>query len=246
MKLIGKILVALLVVMLAGFGYWRYDHLDREHQVTPEALAALESDDSVTITQGEWIEFRPSNGSPTKGLVFYPGGECDERGYAEPLREIAARGYLVVLAPMPFQLAVLDIEAANGIIEAHPEIETWGIAGHSLGGSMAARYAFQHPDNVSALIMWDAYPPDDMSNSDILVSMVHRANQAGDTPPDYEPHLASLPEQTVFYPLKGGNHLNFGNFIAGRIYRDEPAAELDAAQQRSLAASATSDILAAM
>lgn len=40
---------------------------------------------------------------------------------------------------MPFRLAVLDMDAAKGIQEHYPEIESWYIGGHSLGGSMAAK-----------------------------------------------------------------------------------------------------------
>ncbi len=73
MKLFGKIVLVIVVLIGAGFGYWRYDSQDRIHQVTPEALAALQSDDSVNVEQDTWFIFRPVNSSPTKGLIFYPG-----------------------------------------------------------------------------------------------------------------------------------------------------------------------------
>jgi pimeloyl-ACP methyl ester carboxylesterase len=243
MKVFGKILLVILAVMLLAIGYWRYDHTDRESKVTDAALAALESDAQVTVTQDDWIVFTPVNTTPTKALIFYPGGEVDERGYAQPLHGIAAAGYLVVLVPMPFQLAVMDIDAATKVISAYPEINDWAIAGHSLGGSMAARYAHHHPENIAGLVMWDAYAPDDMTGSTQAVRMIHRSNQAGDPPEDYTPHLASLPEQTDFVPLKGGQHLNFGNFIPGRIFRDEPAPELDPDTQRQLATAASIEFM---
>ena len=91
--------------------------------------------------------------------------------------------------------------------------------------------------------MWDAYPTNDLRDTGMLISMVHRSNQAGDPPEDYAPYLPLLPEATRFYPLKGGTHLTFGNFIPGRIYRDEAPAELDPPRQRALAAVATSETL---
>jgi pimeloyl-ACP methyl ester carboxylesterase len=243
MKLFGKILAGLAVLSLAYFAYWRYDHTDREHRVTEAALTALESDARVTITQDEWIVFEPITQPATKGLIFYPGGEVDERGYAEPLHHVASAGYLVVIVPMPFQLAVFAIDSATDVIEAYPEIDSWAIAGHSLGGSMAAYYAADHPDSINGLLFWDAYAANDMTASKQAVRMIHRSDENGDPPAGYGPNLANHPQQTDYVPLVGGSHLNFGNFIAGRIYRDEPEPELDGDVQRGQVAVATIEFM---
>ena len=242
MKLFGKIILGLLLLAVAYFAYWRYDFQDRENKVNPPALAALESDAKVTVTEGEWIVFEPTQPS-SKGLIFYPGGEVDERGYAQTLHHVASAGYLVVIVPMPFQLAVFDINAANEVVEAFPDIDTWAIAGHSLGGSMAANYAVNHQDTIDGLILWDAYSASDMTGSDQAVTMIHRSGEDRKPPVDYEPHLANNPEQTEYIPIIGGNHLNFGNFIAGRIYRDEPDPPLDGEQQRGQVAVATIEFM---
>ena len=246
MKLFSKIVLGFLILLGASYGYWRYDFPDRMHQVTPEALAALQSDAAVNVNQDEWIVFTPANASPTKGLIFYPGGECDERGYAEPLRKIAAAGYLVVLVPMPLQLAVFAPDSASDVIARFPEISSWAIAGHSLGGSMAARYTYHHPENIDGLLLWDAYAPDDMTDSTKKIVMVHRSDDSGAVPPDYVAKLPLLPQQTEFVALIGAQHLNYGRFIAGRLYRDAPPAELDPNEQRALAAAASISFMEAL
>jgi len=246
MKLLSKILLGIVAVTLLAIAYWRYDFQDREHRVTPEALAALESDARVTVTENDWIVFAPSDTSPTKGLIFYPGGECDERGYAEPLRAIADRGFLVVLVPMPWQLAVFAPNRADDVIAAFPEIEKWAIGGHSLGGSMAANYAANHEDLIDGLLLWDAYSANDLTNSTVKVRMIHRADASGKPPEDYTSKLPLLPAQTEYVPLIGGQHLNFGRFIAGRLYRDAEPAELDPDEQRAQAAAASADFMQAL
>ena len=246
MKLLVRILLLIFVVTLLAIGYWRYDFQDREHRVTPEALAALESNERVTVTQDEWIVFQPSDASPTKGLIFYPGGECDERGYAEPLRSIAASGFLVVLVPMPWQLAVFAPNRANDVIAAFPEISKWAIGGHSLGGSMAANYAANHEDLIKGLLLWDAYSANDLTKSTVKVRMIHRADASGKPPEDYSSKLPLLPKQTEYIPLVGGQHLNFGRFIAGRLYRDAEPAKLDPDEQRPQAAAASVDFMQAL
>ncbi len=246
MKRLGKILLVIAIVLLGAFGYWRYDHADREHTAAPEALAALQTDDVVTVESARWYVFRPTNRAPTKGLIFYPGGECDERGYSQTLRAIAAAGYLVVMPPMPFQLAVFDPGAAAEVIEGFPEISKWAVAGHSLGGSMAAYFAHRHPSEVAGLLLWDAYAPDDMSASELKVRMIHRSDESGAPPKAYATKLPLLPKQTEFVPLVGAQHLNFGNFVAGRMYRDEPPPELDPTLQRAMVAAASIQFMDAL
>jgi pimeloyl-ACP methyl ester carboxylesterase len=246
MKLLRRILLGIVVLTVVAIGYWRFDFPDREHRVTPEALAALESDAAVTVTQNDWIVFKPSGTSPTKGLIFYPGGECDERGYAEPLRAIAAGGFLVVLVPMPWQLAVFAPNRAKDVIAAFPEIKEWAIGGHSLGGSMAASFAAKHQDLIKGLLLWDAYSPNDLTESQMKVRMVHRADVSRKPPEDYDKKLPLLPEQTEYVPLVGGQHLNFGRFVPGRLYRDAGPAELDPNEQRAQAAAASIEFMQAL
>jgi len=243
MKMFGKALLVIAVLLTAAIGYWRYDSADRMHRAPPQALTALASDNKVSVSQDDLIVFRPNNAAPHTGLIFYPGGECDERGYAEPLRAIAAAGYLVVLVPMPWQLAVFAPGKADEVVAAFPEINTWAIAGHSLGGSMAAHYAYKHPDTIDGLLLWDAYAPDDMSASTAAVRMIHRSDASGSTPADYESKLILLPEQTEFVPLKGAQHLQFGRFVAGRMYRDEPPAELDQDEQLAMVVKYSTEFL---
>jgi pimeloyl-ACP methyl ester carboxylesterase len=246
MRLLRRILLGIVVVSVVAIGYWRYDFADREHRVTPEALAALESDAEVSVSQTDWIVFSPNGTTPTKGLIFYPGGECDERGYAEPLRAIAASGYLVVLVPMPWQLAVFAPDRADDVIAAFPDIRDWAIAGHSLGGSMAAYYAANHQDVIKGLLLWDAYSPSDLSNSAMKIRMIHRSDESRQPPSDYASKLPLLPKQTEYVPLVGGQHLNYGRFIAGRLYRDAGPAELDPDQQRAQAAAASIEFMQAL
>lgn len=136
------------------------------------------------MSRDDWIVFRPRRVGADTALIFYPGGECHERGYAEPLRQIAAAGYLAVLVPMPLYLAILAPGRAEDVIAAFPEIETWAIAGHSLGGAMAARYVYRHPGQIDGLLLWDAYPPetDDLSDRKLKVRVIHRSDASGQLP----------------------------------------------------------------
>ncbi len=57
-----------------------FDELWLQHENIPDALWALNSDRSVEVSVNDWIVFRPRIPRVDEALVFYPGGECDERG----------------------------------------------------------------------------------------------------------------------------------------------------------------------
>jgi len=198
--------VVILVLAVGGFVIWGSTPL----QPMPEALAALQSDAQVKVETGAWYVFRPAASEPATGLIFYPGGRVDPRAYAPTARAIAAQGYLVVIVPMPLNLAIFGVEKASGVMAAFPSIKGWAIGGHSLGGSMAASYVHRHPQAVQGLVLWASYPAD----SDSLVSssrMVTSIYGTRDGQLDkLEKSGTLLPTGTVWVRIEGGNHGQFG------------------------------------
>ena len=160
-------LVVLGIVLVVGL-VWLNDLADP----TVEATAAMGSDAAVSVSTEGAIEFQPAEPATT-GFILYPGARVAPEAYAPLARAIAEAGYLAVITPMPFGLAVLSPDAAGGVIADHPEIERWVVGGHSLGGAMAAQYAAGHEDLVDGLVLWAAYPADgtDLSGMDLVVGV---------------------------------------------------------------------------
>lgn len=225
MKYLRLGIIITLLVSFAGFMYWYMGHRDRWAKADPAALEALIDDERVIVDDTEWMVFRPVETQPTRGLIFYPGGEVDPRGYAEPLREIAAAGYLVVMVPMPFGLAVLAPGRAADVIEAFPEIRSWAIGGHSLGGAMAARFVYRNPSLMEGLLLWDAYPAetDDLVAREIPTRLVHRSDKFGRMPSYYRQYLMLLPLRMDSVGITGASHINFGRFYLVDRFRDDKA-----------------------
>lgn len=210
MKIIKRIflgLVAVAALMGIGFVVWAETPLGP----APEALAALQSDSQVTVTTDNFITFQPANQQPTTGFIFYPGGRVDYRSYAAPLHQIAAQGYLVVLVPVRLNLAFFDLNAAQPVFAAHPEIQHWAVGGHSLGGVASALFAKDHPE-IEGLIFWASYPADDLlKNSAIKVLSIYGTNDmAGMEKFDETKNL--MPQDTQFVVMDGGNHAQFGDY----------------------------------
>jgi hypothetical protein len=178
----------------------------------PEALAALESDSRVQVDTGPWLIFRPVGQEPQTGLVLYPGARVDPRAYAPTARALAEQAYLVVIAPMPLNLAILAPNRAGEVMAAFPEVEPWAIGGHSLGGAMAARFAHEASPPVQGLALWAAYPAsgDDLSGSDLAVTSVYGTRDGLATPDELAASRMLLPPDTVWVAIEGGNHAQFG------------------------------------
>lgn len=228
-------LVIIVAIAVAG-GAVAYYSLNSRNFAQPAALAALESDSRVTVSTPDgtdWFVFTPSDNDPTTGLIIYPGGFVDPRAYAPIARAVAEAGFLVVIDPMPLNLAVTNLEAADAVISAFPEIDTWAIGGHSLGGAMAAEYAARNDGAVDGLVLWAAYPGQntDLSMAPLEVVSVYGEADGVASIADVTGAAARLPSDTTFIAIPGGNHTQFGWYGDGLQRGDNPAEITREAQQ---------------
>ncbi len=228
------VIVLLLAVGALGFVIWA----NNAAQPMPEALAALQSDAAVTVSQADWIEFTPTQaaaGSPATGFIFYPGGRVDPRAYAPAARALAEAGYFVAITPMPLYLAIISPERAAEVIAAHPEIERWVIGGHSLGGTTAAIFANRQPEAVDGVVFWAAYPPDSDSlagRDDLAITSIYGTLDGLATPAKIAATTPLLPPDAQMVAIEGGNHAQFGWY--GDQAGDNPATISREEQQRQV------------
>ena len=214
LKLLIGLLTIIIIAML-GLVIWGMN----PSQPDARAIAATQTDDRVSvIEEANRLQFLPANGSPSTGLIFYPGGHVDYRAYAPLLREISASGYAVYLVKMPLSLAVLGVNRANEIIAAHPEVEYWFIGGHSLGGSMAAAYIYSNPVSMEGLVLWAAYPAEsnDLSKSGFPVLSIFGNQDGLVTLEELKASALLLPTNTTWVEIDGGNHAQFGSYGSQR------------------------------
>jgi pimeloyl-ACP methyl ester carboxylesterase len=136
----------------------------------------------------------------------------DYRAYAPLLRAIAEQGYLVVLTPMPLNLAVFGIETAGLVLPAFPEIQRWAVGGHSLGGSMAAQYVTNHPGQVAGLVFWASYPAASMVDNPAKVVSISASNDGLATPAKIADSHHLLAPTTSYVVIAGGVHAQFGSY----------------------------------
>jgi pimeloyl-ACP methyl ester carboxylesterase len=231
--------VALLLVLALAVAGWLW--YTQPQQLLPEAEASLASTPEVTFLDNEGrLEWMPADGDYDTALVVYPGGKVPAAGYGPLAQAIAGEGYLVVVTPMPFNLAVFGIGAADAVIAAHPEVQAWAMAGHSLGGSMAAQYTGDHPDTVSGLALWASYPANDLSAAGIAATSIYGTDDPGADRMGGPEARAKLPPDTVFVPIPGGNHEQMGWYTG---QPNDGVASISREDQQAQVAAATVDML---
>ena len=202
---------------------------------------SLKNSEDVVVDDDPWLTFTPVD-EPTTGLILYPGARVHPVAYAPAARAIAEEGYLTVIVPMPLNMAVLSPNRAEEVIDAHPEIETWAIGGHSLGGAMAAQFANTHRNDIRGVILWAAYPGVNTSlrNGGQMVQVVYGTGDCISTPDEILATRARLPEEVDLIPIEGGNHLQFG-WYEGQIGSCIPSINLE--DQQAIAVEAAVDFL---
>lgn len=244
MRLLRRIFTTIVVIVglaVLGFVAWA----NTPARPTAEAFAALKSTSEVKVSQDAdgRLLFEPIGTPNGVGFVFYPGARVDPRAYAPLATGIAARGTVVVIEPMLFNLAVLSPERAQDVIDSYQGIRAWTIGGHSLGGAMAAHFARLHTGEIKGVILWAAYPStaDDLSTSLLPVLCVSGSRDGLATPAKIAAARPLLPPTTVYRPIDGANHAQFGSY--GTQMGDHTAT-IAAADQRNLVVQATADFLA--
>ena len=194
-------------ILLVALGFYGWTRVSRYPAFDTAASLAEE----VQAEEG-WYVLVPE-GEPVAGLVFYPGGLVDPAAYTPLMQRLSDGGILAVIVPMPLDLAVLDINRADAVIAAYPDVKHWAIGGHSLGGAMACEYVAAHPEVFDGLVLLASYPADstDLSATEVQTVLIY-GTEDGVSGNVFEDSVARLPADTVLVEIPGGNHAQFGDY----------------------------------
>lgn len=195
-----KILIGIFVVILICIGGFFIYTSDYYHAKDYEAS-------NIKIEQQDDYTIYGDTNSKT-GLIFYPGGKVEAKSYEPILSSLAEKGICVVLIDMPFNLAVFDSNAADGVIDKFNNIQNWYIGGHSLGGAMAASYAANNQDKLEGLILLAAYPTKEIN---IPVLSIYGSEDGVLNKEKYSDSIKNANNLSEIV-IDGGNHAQFGNY----------------------------------
>jgi hypothetical protein len=206
MKNFIKITLSLSIILATILGCLLY--VNDYYRADDKAILEYteQTDDNVTI-QYKNNRINVSAENATAALIFYPGGKVEYTAYLPLMLALAECGISSVLIKMPLNLAVLDVNAADGVKEDLPKIENWYIGGHSLGGSMAASY-LEGKSDLSGLVLLGSYSTADVTGSRVL--SIYGENDGVMNREKYEKYKSNLPKDFTEVVISGGNHAGFG------------------------------------
>ena len=203
------IVAAVLITITTAFGIYVGDYYHADDNMILEVLDNKTDISCHSYEEGIKI-YRKSGEEQSRGFIFYPGGKVEARAYEPLMYALADRGIVAVLCEMPFNLAVFDMNAADGVAEMLPEITEWYIGGHSLGGTMASYYYAENSDWLSGVILLGSYSTKDISGARVL--SIYGSCDGVLNSEKYEECKSNLPSNKVEVVIEGGNHAYFGMY----------------------------------
>lgn len=202
--------VTVIALFFGAFFIYVSDYYHAEHQAV--TVFASESSVKKEVLDDNSIAYIPEE--PVAGFIFYPGGKVEYTAYAPLMQACANRGILCVLVEMPFNLAVFDINAADGIQEMYPQVDNWYMGGHSLGGSMAGAYLEENLSSFDGLILLGSYTTTDFSHTDLSVLSIYGSEDKVLNKEKYNENKSNLPDDFTEIIIDGGCHAYFGMYGA--------------------------------
>jgi pimeloyl-ACP methyl ester carboxylesterase len=193
------------------------------YQARGVADDAMETDDEVGVFESESsITFIPRGSEQRAALLFIPGGMVEPRAYAPLLRRVAESGHAAVLIRLPSlggRHAMGEsgrqeaVARARSVMENAPD-RSWIVAGHSVGGHLAARVVQADPVGAAGLVLIGTTHPRDFSLADYTgpVVKIHGTRDRIAPLERSQQNAGNLPDAAEWVAIEGGNHSQFGYY----------------------------------
>ncbi len=209
MKKRTKIFVAILVAVIAAVGIATGIYANDYFRAV-DVEKYMKGSNGVAVSQIDEGYFFDGSGED-KALIFYPGAKVDETAYAPIMKSLAEQGIDCFLLKMPMKLAILGANKADDI-RAKYDYEHFYLAGHSLGGAMAANHAAKHPNDYAGLFLLAAYPTKDLSKAGFPVVFIYGDCDKVLNQDNLNKGFALAPADYQKFKFAGGNHAGFGSY----------------------------------
>lgn len=211
MKKRTKIIVAILVAVIAALGIAMGIYANDYYRAV-DVDEYITSNDTVTVSQIDEGYFFDGPGED-KALIFYPGAKVEDTAYAPMMKSLAEQGIDCFLIKMPIKLAILGANKADDIRTKY-DYENYYLAGHSLGGAIAANYASEHLNDYSGLFLLASYPTKDLTAANFPVVFIYGDNDKVLNREKLEVGFTLVPADYKKIEISGGNHAQFGSYGA--------------------------------
>ena len=216
------IILVVLIVLSGGSAIYLgnyYHSVDVEKYMNGSSEVSVEKFDKGWFFDGAGEE---------KALIFYPGAKVEDLTYASLLKQLAVDGIDCYLVHMPGNLAFMGMNRADKIMETY-SYDHWYLAGHSLGGAMAAVYADKNSEKLDGLIFLAAYSTKDLSDTDLKVLSIYGSNDGVVNMDKVTEGRKLMPSVYEEFCIQGGNHAGYGDYGA---QKGDGEADISAKEQQ--------------
>ena len=197
---------ALLVVGVVGILIWSQVGV---MAAEPEPLATVRADPGLEITDdGAGIVLAPADEASEIGLVYIPGAKVDPWAYAAKLSGLVDVGITVVITRPTLNLAFFDLRPLEAFTALAPQVDTWMVGGHSLGGVRACQLA----QDADALVLFASYCATDLTGSGLPVLSIGGEDDGLSTPAKIADARDLLPADAELVEIAGAGHASFGDY----------------------------------
>ncbi len=221
--IISTIVVAVIVACCAIYLF------TGQYKSKERATEILLTAENLTVDDGLYI-LSPEEESDI-AIIFYPGGKVEASAYLPLMQKITTEvGITTIIVEMPFNLACFGINSADKVMESMDGIESFYIAGHSLGSAMASVYAENNADIIDGLIVLGGYVYGEYPIENSL-TIYGSFNSNLEDSIDYTENI---------YIIEGGNHAQFGDYGA---QKGDSEATISAEEQEDITVAIIKDFI---
>ena len=203
-------ILATVVLVACGFYIYasNYYHAGTEAETLIEAgtdgsgVTIIDSDSTIAV----------GDSSSSYGIVLYPGAKVAPEAYLPLAAKFANKGIYCVITKMPFNFAFFNINAADTAMNSAPDVEHWWIAGHSLGGAMAAQYASGNANKLEGIALLEAYAASDISATNLKALVIYGTKDEVLNREKLKSNAGNLPKRSQTIAIEGGNHAGIADY----------------------------------
>ena len=198
-KTIKIILYILPFILVLGIYLYLNDYYKADNLVYE-----LIKESNISIKEENNGYFFDSEGTDDL-IIFYPGAKVEAISYAPLMINLANNNIDCFIVKMPFNLALLNSNAANKIISTY-KYNNYYLMGHSLGGAMASIYTSKNEEKIKGLILLASYSTKNIKTVNTLSIYGDKDNIINMK--NYNKNKSKIDNLTE-YIIKGANHSGY-------------------------------------
>ena len=204
--------IILAILIIIGITTGLIVLLSKYNQADKSSIEVYVKDQNIQRVQFKDNILLFSGSENKSALIFYPGGNIEYNAYEPLMAACAKRGIMSILVKMPFNAAILNINAAKKIKQYFPEIKTWYIGGHSVGGAIASMHIAKYPNEYTGLILLASYSTKDLTKTNLKVLSIYGSKDLIMNRKKYNEYKKNLPKNFSEFIIEDGIHRYFGMY----------------------------------